>query len=156
MWYNQQNPGISREIVLLFLGTTDFGIASWIFCRKFEPDRPKIPFRRKFCSRHISKSIFRKTKFEIYLFENLILRLVNFKTLYGSEFSADRVQIFGKRCRMVPKTTKTIFQLMIGFRHMHHNVMFYDTWRWIFKSTFIRAAGTMTKLCNFRKKKRIF
>jgi len=113
--------------------------ASCIFCRKFEHDHPRIRFLRSLRSRIISNSSFWENSFWNWaLHENLISRLVNFKTSYKSERLANRVQIFGKnavwyrkRENFFPTFAKDLAKASCT------SIMSYDIW--IFKRTFIRA-----------------
>jgi len=79
-----------------FFGPTDFSIASCIFRRKFELDRPKIRFFGKFWSGIISNSSFQKNSFRSWVFlKSWFLKFItskhhieaNFRSI-GSKFSA--------------------------------------------------------------------
>jgi len=119
------------------------------FAENFNPNARKFASLGRFEVESSQIQVYRKLILKLSFFENLILRLLNYKTSYKSELLVDRVQIFGKRCGMVPKTRKKLFRIMPGFWQWHH--VYYNTWRWIFKSTFIRATRQMTRLCDFRK-----
>jgi len=145
LWCNQQNPSVSRKIYFLLFDTAKFSVSIVCckFCRKFEPDRPKMRFLRTFSNgRIISNSSFRensfwsasfffswKLDFNISQLRNVIQKRILGR--WGTNF-------WQKIHRVAPKTRKS-FPSYVWVLARASCIRFYNTWRYFFKSTFIRT-----------------